>query len=264
VTGEEERLQKLIAAAGLGSRRDAEDLIRAGRVTVDGRVATLGERADPAVVEIAVDGRRLPAPEPRVHLACHKPPGVTSTVRDRHAGRTVLDLVPAELRPGGSRLYPVGRLDRDSEGLLLLTNDGPWADRVIHPRYGLEREYAVAIGRPLVGAQVAMLEAGIELEEGRAVLLGLRLASAAETARLAGLLEPGVSPGLTWYRVTLGQGRKRQIRRMFLAAGAPVRRLARVRIGPLRLGSLGAGDVRALSPAEVRELGRGSGPPSGT
>lgn len=252
----EERLQKLIAAAGIASRRGAEALIEAGRVTVDGRVATLGERADPTTSTVAVDGRPISVPVGLVHLACHKPAGVTSTVRDRHAGRTVIDLVSPDLRPRGTRLYPVGRLDRDSEGLLILTNDGPWAERVIHPRFGLEREYAVALGRPLDGDQVRALGSGVALEEGLGRLLGLRLASAAETARLATVIAAPVEPGLAWYRATLGQGWKRQIRRMFVGVGAPVVRLVRVRIGPLRLGDLRTGEVRPLTPAEVRELGR--------
>ena len=252
----EERLQKLIAAAGIASRRGAEALIEAGRVTVDGRVASLGERADPGTSTVAVDGRPISMSADLVHLACNKPAGVTSTVRDRHAGRTVVDLVPADLLPRGGRLYPVGRLDRESEGLLLLTNDGPWAERVIHPRFGLEREYAVALARPLDRAQIRALETGVVLEEGLGRLLSLRLASATETARLGAVVGLPIAAGLTSYRVTLGQGWKRQVRRMFLGVGAPVARLVRVRIGPLRLGDLRAGDVRPLTAGEVRELGR--------
>lgn len=259
----EERLQKLIAAAGIASRRGAEALIEAGRVTVDGRMATLGERADPATSSIEVDGRAIAAPADLIHLACHKPAGVTSTVRDRHAGRTVVDLVPPDLLPRGGRLYPVGRLDRDSEGLLLLTNDGPWSERVIHPRFGLEREYAVGLARPLDNAQVDALRGGIGMEEGVARLLGLRLASATETARLAAIVAPAPGPGITWYRATLGQGWKRQIRRMFGAVGAPVVRLVRVRIGPLRLGDLPSGGIRPLTRAEVRSLGRAEAEPPG-
>ncbi|HYM84026.1 MAG TPA: pseudouridine synthase [Candidatus Dormibacteraeota bacterium] len=252
----DERLQKLLAAAGVASRRRAEALIEAGRVTVDGRVAALGDRADPGVSAIAVDGRPIRSSAPLVHLACHKPTGVTSTVADRHAARTVLDLVPPDLRPAGGRLYPVGRLDRDSEGLLLLTNDGPWSEHVIHPRYGVEREYAVALARPLEPAALDGLAAGIDLEEGRAQLSGLRLASAAETARLMALVDPRPAPGLAWYRATLGQGWKRQLRRMFAAVGVPVVRLVRVRIGPVRLGDMRSGTVRPLRPDEVRALAR--------
>jgi 23S rRNA pseudouridine2605 synthase len=175
-------------------------------------------------------------------------------VADRHAARTVLDLVPARLVPPGARLYPVGRLDRDSEGLLLLTNDGAWTDRVLHPRHGVEREYAAAFAVPLDAEQRAALAAGIPMEEGTARLGGLRSATRTETASLARLLDPRPAAGLAWYRVTLGQGWRRQVRRMFGAVGAPVARLVRVRIGPLRL-DLASGAVRPLTGAEVRRLG---------
>jgi len=254
----EERVGKLLAAAGIASRRGADALIAAGRVTLDGRVAYLGERADPALAAIAVDGRPVDVVAalgaPAVHLALHKPAGVTSTVADRHADRTVLDLVPARLVTPGVRLYPVGRLDRDSEGLLLLTNDGAWTDRVLHPRHGVEREYAVAFDVPLDAEQRTRLAAGIALEEGIARLGGLRPATRTETTSLARLLDPRPAPALTWYRATLGQGWKRQLRRMFGAVGAPVARLVRVRVGPLRL-DLATGAVRPLTAAEVRRLG---------
>jgi 23S rRNA pseudouridine2605 synthase len=254
----EERVGKLLAAAGVASRRGADALIGAGRVTLDGRVATLGERADPAVTAIAVDGRPVDVVAalvaPAVHLALHKPAGVTSTVADRHADRTVLDLVPARLVPPGVRLYPVGRLDLDSEGLLILTNDGAWTDRVLHPRHGVEREYAVALAVPLETEQRTALAAGIAMEEGTARLGALRPATRTETTSLARLLDPRPGPTLTWYRVILGQGWKRQLRRMFGAVGAPVARLVRVRVGSLRL-DLATGAVRPLTAAEVRRLG---------
>lgn len=255
-----ERLGKLLAAAGVASRRSADAMIAAGRVTVDGRVATLGESADPAVQAIALDGRPVAAAARRVYLAVHKPAGVTSTTADRHAGRTVLDLVAPGTVPPGTRLYPVGRLDRDSEGLLLLTNDGTWTDRVLHPRHGVEREYAVAVSVPLARDQRQALAAGIALEEGTARLLALRPATRTETARLAELLAPRPDPRLAWYRVVLAHGWKRQVRRMFGAVGAPVVRLARVRVGTLRL-DLASGTVRPLRPAEVRRLAALPGPP---
>ena len=146
-----ERLQKVLAASGVASRRASEVLIAAGRVTVDGKVATLGSQVDPDKAIIAVDGRVIGAASAAEYLLLHKPAGVTSTVRDRHASRTVLDLLPTALVPEGARLYPVGRLDQDSEGLLILTNDGAWADRVLHPRHGVEREYAVGPPRAAVG-----------------------------------------------------------------------------------------------------------------
>jgi len=254
----DERVGKLLAASGVASRRGADALIAAGRVTLDGRVAALGEKADPARAAIAVDGRPVDVAgalvAPGVHLALHKPAGVTSTVADRHAERTVLDLVPARYRMPGVRLYPVGRLDRDSEGLLLMTNDGAWTDRVLHPRHGVEREYAVAFDVPLDAEQRTALAAGIALEEGIARLGGLRAATRTETTSLAQLLDPRPAPALTWYRVTLGQGWKRQLRRMFGAVGAPVVRLVRVRVGSLRL-DLAAGAVRQLTAVEVRRLG---------
>lgn len=253
-----ERLQKVLAAAGVASRRASEALIAAGRVTVDGVPAAPGQAVDPATSRIEVDGRLVAAlgPPTPVHLLLHKPAGVTSTVRDRHAVRTVLDLVPRALVPEAGRLYPVGRLDQDSDGLLLLTNDGPWAERVLHPRFGVEREYAVGIRVPLDAARARALGEGIPLEEGLGVLHHLRPATAPETHRLDELLAP-TPPALVWYRATLRQGWKRQIRRMFAAVGLPVERLVRVRIGPVRLEKLRSGAVRPLTAQEVRALGAG-------
>lgn len=256
----DERLQKLIAAAGLASRREAERLIEGGRVTVDGRIAQLGDRADAASSRIAVDGVPLPSPARHVHLVLHKPVGVTSTVRDRHAAQTVIDLLPPEHR--AARIYPVGRLDRDSEGLLLLTNDGEWSEAVLHPRHGVEREYAVGLHRPLTGEQAAVLRAGIALDEGTARVLQLRPQTETETRRLVELLRPR-PPRLAWYRVTLAQGWKRQIRRMFGAVDAPVARLVRVRLGPVRLDDLPTGEVRPLSGREVRALAARQPPVAG-
>jgi 23S rRNA pseudouridine2605 synthase len=265
-----ERLQKVLAAAGVASRRASEALIAAGRVTVDGRVARLGDQVDPTVSVVEVDRRPIGASAAPVHLALHKPAGVTSTVRDRHAERTVLDLLPTALVPDGTRVYPVGRLDLDSEGLLLVTNDGAWADRVLHPRHGVEREYAVALAAPLSDEQRAAIDRGIELDEGLALLAHpLRSATPIEVRRLAALLAPPSDPSLTWYRATLRQGWKRQLRRMFAAVGAPIARLVRVRIGPLRIDELPSGRARRLKAPEVRGLAGGGGrsrdprPPSG-
>lgn len=256
-----ERLGKVLASAGVASRRAADALVAEGRVTIDGRVATLGEKADPARQVVAVDGRPIaPAAPAAVHLVVHKPAGVTSTAADRHAARTVLELVPPGLVPPGTRLYPVGRLDRDSEGLLLLTNDGAWTERVLHPRHGVEREYAVALAAPLDDAQRAALAAGIPLEEGTARLVAVRPATRTETAILAGLVDPPPDRGLAWYRVVLAHGWKRQVRRMLAAVGMPVQRLVRVRVGTLRL-DLAAGQARRLTPAEVRRLAAPHPPP---
>jgi 23S rRNA pseudouridine2605 synthase len=253
-----ERLQKVLAAAGVASRRGAESMIAAGRVTVDGRVATLGTQADPDRSIIAVDGRVIGAAAAHAYLLLHKPPGVTSTTRDRHASSTVLDLVPTALVPDGARIYPVGRLDQDSEGLLLLTNDGDWADRVLHPRNGVEREYALGLDRPLERDQVDALQKGIRLEEGVATLGGPRPMTSVEVQRLVELMRPPPRD-LVWYRATLTQGWKRQLRRMFGAVGAPVDRLVRVRIGPVRVDGLRSGSVRPLKAPEVRGLGGGGG-----
>ena len=254
----QERLQKVLAASGVASRRASEVLIGAGRVTVDGKVATLGSQVDPDKAIIAVDGRVIGAAAASEYLLLHKPGGVTATVRDRHASRTVLDLLPTALVPEGARLYPVGRLDQDSEGLLILTNDGAWADRVLHPRHGIEREYAIGLRQPLSADQVARLRAGIELDEGLATLTGLRATTELETRRLVALLAPP-PPDLHWYRAILAQGWKRQLRRMFGAIGAPIDRLVRVRIGPVRLDDLPSGRARRLRAPEVRGLGAGAG-----
>ena len=183
---------------------------------------------------------------------------VTSTTRDRHAATTVLDLVPTALVPDGARLYPVGRLDQDSEGMLLLTNDGAWAERVLHPRHGVEREYALGLDAPLDADQVEGLRGGIPLDEGLATLGHLREMTPVEVDRLRGLLDPPPAE-LVWYRATLMQGWKRQLRRMFGAVGAPVQRLVRVRIGPVRIDGLRSGRTRPLKAPEVRGLGSGGG-----
>lgn len=254
-----ERLQKVLAAAGVASRREAERMISAGRVTVDGKTAVLGQPVDPVASAILVDGRAIGEAASPVHLVIHKPAGVVSTVRDRHAERTVLDLVPTALA-SGARLYPVGRLDQDSEGLILLTNDGAWAERVLHPRFGVEREYALGLRRELDDAQQATLRAGIRFEEGLATLTHLRLMTTVEIRKVEAVLAPP-PPELAWYRATLEQGWKRQLRRMFAAVGAPVDRLVRVRLGTLRLEDLASGRCRRLTAPEVRSLGAGRGWP---
>jgi 23S rRNA pseudouridine2605 synthase len=258
-----ERLQKVLAAAGVASRRASETMIAAGRVTVDGKVATLGSQVDPERAVIAVDGRIIGGASTQAHLLLHKPAGVTSTSSDRHAERTVLDLLPTALVPEGARLYPVGRLDQDSEGMLLLTNDGAWSERVLHPRFGVEREYAIGVRTPLDAAQVAALQRGIELDEGLGQVSALRAMTALEVDRLAALLRPPPAP-LTWYRATLAQGWKRQLRRMFGAVGSPIDRLVRVRIGPVRIDGLRSGAVRALKAPEIRGLAGGGGRSRGT
>ena len=255
----DERLQKVIAASGLASRRAAEALIAAGRVRVDGRRATIGQVVDPAKAKIEVDGLPIGDAARVTYLLLHKPAGVTSTTQDRHAESTVLDFVPTALVPDGARLYPVGRLDQDSEGLLILTNDGGWSEKVLHPRFGVEREYGLAVRAPLSYDQVRVLEAGVPLEEGLATLHHLRAMTPIEIERLEELLDPPPAPGLAWYRVTLRQGWKRQLRRVFGAIEAPIERLIRVRIGPVRIDGLASGKIRRLKAPEVRGLAGGGG-----
>lgn len=252
----EERIQKILAAAGVASRRGSEALVAAGRVTINGRVASIGEQADPRTARIEVDGTPVGVGSARTYVVLHKPAGVTSTTRDRHAETTVLDLIPTALVPDGTRIYPVGRLDLDSEGLLLLTNDGAWADHILHPRFEVQREYAVALERPLDQDQAARIRAGIQLEEGLATLAApLRPATAIETRTLTELLHPAPDADVAWYRAVLAQGWKRQLRRMFAATGAPIVRLVRVRIGTVRLDRLSTGRARLLRTPEIRQLG---------
>ena len=244
----EERLQKILAAAGVASRRASEALISSGRVRVNGRVATLGDQADGATAHIEVDGIPVGVGAARSYVALHKPAGVTATTRDRHAEVTVLDLVPTAMIPDGSRLYPVGRLDLDSEGLLLLTNDGTWADHVLHPRFGVQREYAVALDRPLDHDQARALREGIRMDEGVAHLAApLRPATTVETRALIGLLDPVPSPELDLVPGRPGPGLE--------AAAAPHVRRGRItdpaaRARPDRDGSPGRTSVRAREAAQ--------------
>jgi 23S rRNA pseudouridine2605 synthase len=254
------RIQKVLADAGIASRRASETLVQAGRVSVNGTPASVGQRVDPGADRILVDGRLVGARPERSYLLLNKPAGVTSTVSDRHARHTVLDVVPADLQARAGRLYPVGRLDRDSEGLLVLTNDGDWAQRLLHPSHGVEREYAAGVAAPLDANQLEALRDGVALEEGIARPIAVRRSSAAEVARLPGSSEAHQRP-LVWYRVTLSTGWKRQVRRMFSGVGAPVQRLVRVRMGPLRLGDLPTGAIRPLTGDERRAL-EGSVPPA--
>lgn len=230
-----ERLQKIMAQAGIGSRRACEELIRQGRVTVDGQIATLGLRVDPRHQRIVVDGQPLARPEALVYIAVHKPRGVLSVSQDDRGRRTVRDLVPL---PG--RLYPVGRLDATSEGLILLTNDGKLANRLTHPRYGHDKEYRVLVrGQP----SDATLD-----KWARGVYLDGRRTAPARVQRLK------LERDATWLRIVLREGRKRQIRRVAASLGHPVLRLIRECIGPLHLGQLKPGEWRHLSAREVRAL----------
>jgi 23S rRNA pseudouridine2605 synthase len=243
-----ERLQKLLAQRGVASRRGAEALIAAGRVTVNGAPARLGQSADPATDEIAVDGQPVGPAERAVHFAVHKPKGYVSSARDERGRRSVLRLVERAPRAAGLRLWPAGRLDVASEGLMVVTNDGAWANRLLHPRYGLEREYAVLVHRaPHPDELVALLD-GVELEDGPARVLEAHVTPPPpEVAREEA--ERG-----TWLRVRVAEGRKREVRRLMAAVGLRVRRLVRVRFGPLTLRGLAPGAFRPLTDAEARAL----------
>ncbi len=228
------RLQAYLARAGVASRRKAERLIQEGRVRVNGAVARLGMRVGPGD-QVEVDGQRVTLPE-RVVLAFHKPRGYTVTRKDPHARRTIFELLPKI--PG---LHPVGRLDRDSEGLLLLTNDGHLTERLTHPRYGVVKVYRVWTERGTLPKEACrLLEEGIMLEDGPAKAL---------------LCRPLPGGAL----LALGEGRKREVRRMLKAVGYPVTRLLRVQVGPIRLGNLPPGRWRVLSQEEVKAL-LGEGP----
>jgi pseudouridine synthase len=235
-----ERLQRSLARAGFGSRRACEELIAAGRVEINGRVATLGDRLDPAMDQVRVDGSKVNVnPELRT-FALHKPRGVTTTMRDPHAERDLSGFLPK-----GVHVFPVGRLDRDTEGLLLLTNDGSLAHRLTHPRYAIEKEYLAEVDRPPSHRQLARLRRGVELDDG--------------TARAVDARSAGGAAGRGGVRLVMVEGRKREVRRMLDAVELPVRRLVRVRVGPIRLGKLRAGDVRELEPEDVRALFRATG-----
>jgi 23S rRNA pseudouridine2605 synthase len=239
-----ERLQKVLARAGVASRRAAEGLIVAGRVSVNGRIVTeLGTRVVPGQDVIAVDGERLPiVAEELVYVMLNKPRGVLSAVKDARGRRTVTDLVNIE-----ARVFPVGRLDLNSEGLILLTNDGELAYQMTHPRYGHEKEYEVLVeGHPSDPTLV-------KWRRGSVLLDGVP-AAPCRVERLR--IERGACQGEdgTWLRVIMHEGRKRQIRRVAAALGHPACRLIRSRIGPLKLGHLRVGAWRHLTEAEVNAL----------
>lgn len=230
-TGDGERLQKVLSRAGLGSRRTCDDLIAAGRVTVNGEVAVLGRRVDPEADRVEVDGVPVGVRAGLVHYLLNKPRGVVTTASDPHADRTVVELVPAE-----PRVFPVGRLDADTEGLLLLTNDGDLTHRLTHPSFGVEKEYLAHVEGEPTPAEIRRLREGVELEDG---------ITAPAKAALTG---PNI---LT---ITIHEGRNRQVRRMCDAIGHPVIRLVRTRIGPIVDRTLKPGEWRALTLDEVRSL----------
>lgn len=226
-----DRLQKVLARAGLASRRVCENLIAEGRVSVNGVVAELGRRVHPEVDVIEVDGALVPIAPGLVHYLLNKPRGVVTTAADTHGRTTVIDLVPPE-----PRVFPVGRLDADTEGLLLLTNDGELTHRLTHPSFGVEKEYLVQVeGSPEPG-DLRRLREGIHLDDG--------VTAPAKVASLAGGM----------LRLTIHEGRNRQVRRMCEAIGLPVIRLVRSRIGPVTDRRLKPGEWRLLDASEVRAL----------
>ncbi len=238
---EGERLQKVLSAAGLGSRRACEELITAGRVEVDRTMVTqLGTRVDPHRQEIRVDGQPLPQPK-RIYYAVNKPPGVVSTHRDPARRERVIDLVPGD--PEG--LITVGRLDLGSEGLILVTNDGDLANRLTHPRYGIHKTYRVQVAGCPDREVLAALRRGIHLAEGRVHAESVVLKS---QRKQSAILE-----------IVLTEGRNREIRRMLARLGHKVTHLARIAVGPVRLGNLPPGSYRPLTRQEVVALRRATG-----
>jgi 23S rRNA pseudouridine2605 synthase len=234
----EERLQKILAQAGYGSRRASELIVQAGRVRVNGNVAILGQKADPKKDKILVDGRPIVAAEQLTYIILNKPRNILSTV-EREEGdtrQTVRDLIPSE-----GHLYPVGRLDYDSEGLVLMTNDGDLTNRLTHPRYGHEKEYRVLLARRPEQQQLDIWRRGVVLEDGH------------KTAPAEVRFESTSGKG-AWVRVIMGEGRKRQIREIGSLLGLPVVRILRVRIGNLRLGNLKPRQWRHLTVEEVAAL----------
>ena len=228
-----DRLQKVLALAGFGSRRVCEDLISEGRVKVNGEVAILGRRVETADDVVEVDGVAIGVAPGLVYYLLNKPRGVVSTASDPQGRPIVVDLVPSE-----PRVYPVGRLDFDTEGLLLLTNDGPLTHRLTHPSFGVEKEYLAEVSGVPARGTLRILREGVELEDG--------VTAPAKVSE--------VSPGLI--KLVIHEGRNRQVRRMCEAVGHPVQRLVRTRIGPLRDGALAPGDWRELGQDEVRSLER--------
>ncbi len=233
----EERLQRALARAGFGSRRSCEELISAGRVKVNGRLATLGDKVDPTRDVVVLNGATVNL-DPNVrYLALHKPAGVVTTMRDPQGRRDIREFVPEE-----PRVFPVGRLDLDSEGLLLLTNDGDLAEALTHPRYGVEKEYLVEVEGTPTPKHLGALRRGVELEDGPARAASVRIVDArGERGQLA---------------LVMTEGRKREVRRLLAAVDLPVARLVRVRIGPISLGRLKAGAVRDLTADEVLLLAK--------
>lgn len=244
----EERLQKVLAAAGVASRRACEKLIEEGRVQVNGHTITeLGTKVDPNIVQLAVDGKPVNLPKRHIYIKLHKPRGVLGDIGGETDGRqTVADLLPDEMR----RLFPVGRLDLHSEGLVLMTDDGELAHRLTHPRFEHAKTYYVLVEKRPEATALAQLREGIELPEGRTAPAEVRVVTSLP-AELQ--LSKGPTEGV-WLEIILREGKKRQIRHMTAAVGYPTLRLVRWAIGPLTLGTLKLREQRLLTRREVSEL----------
>jgi pseudouridine synthase len=230
------KVQKILSEMGVASRRKAEELIREGRVTVNGRTVQIGDRADPSCDHIKLDGRRISLPPAKIYILVHKPKGFVTTIDDPEGRRTVLDLLPTSNR----RLFPVGRLDYDAEGILLMTDDGDLAHRLSHPSFHIPRTYQVKVKGKPTQAEILRLRQGISLEDGRTA--PCRVGSLKETEENS------------WLEMVLYEGRNRQVKRMWEKLGYPVLKLKRVGFAGLSLGKLTPGEYRALRPAEVQRL----------
>ena len=236
-TASPERLNRFLARRGVASRRGADELIAAGRVTVNGEVSRLGAVVDPSVDRVSVDGHRIPSRAVSVTIVLNKPAGVVTTRSDPYQRRTVMDLL--EPVPG---LVPVGRLDADSRGLLVLTTDGDLAHAVSHPRHGVTKRYVATLDRAISADQLEQLTTGVDLEDGPARAVAARRSGSDSVVE-----------------VVMAEGRKREVRRLFAAVGIDVRDLVRIAVGPLELGALPEGEARALRPAELSSLRAAAG-----
>lgn len=232
-----ERLQKILSSAGITSRRSAEVMITAGRVAVNGHIVTeLGSKADPETDKITVDGKPISISKTRIYLLLNKPAGYVTTLSDPGGRPVVTEL----LKDIPERLYPVGRLDFNTEGLLLLTNDGEWANRLAHPSHEVEKEYLIKIRGTLGSDKIALLTKGVKLDDGM---------TASAKIEIIRVLEKNV-----WFTMTIHEGRYRQVRRMCEAVDLPLVKLKRIRYGNILLGELKAGEYRLLDPAEAKLL----------
>lgn len=237
-----QRLQKFLSSAGVASRRGAEDLVREGRVAVNGDVVTeMGRKVDPREDVVEVDGEPVGVPDARLYLAMHKPPGYVTTLKDPQGRPSVRDLLPPELR----RVFAVGRLDRDTQGLLLFTDDGEFAHRLMHPRYHVPKTYLVEMTGELTDDQADALRQGVELDDGPTRPAEVEVVSTSRERSVA--------------RITIREGRKRQVRRMFGTVRHTVTMLVREDFGPVGLGDQEPGTLRELSAEEVAALKREAG-----